>query len=140
MALETTLVLIKPDAVERGLVGELLARFERRGFRIRGLRQMVLERERAETHYAEHSERPFFGELVDFITSGPLVAIALEGEGAVASVRTMMGTTNPLDSAPGSIRGDYALELSRNIVHGSDSAASAERELAIYFGAGELLP
>ncbi len=140
MPTETTLVLLKPDAVRRGLVAELIGRFERRGFRIRGLKQLVLERSVAEEHYAEHSERPFFGELVDFITSGPLVALALEGPGAIATVRTMMGATNPLDSAPGTIRGDYALVLSENIVHGSDSPESAARELPLYFGAGELLP
>ena len=140
MPTETTLVLLKPDAVRRGLVADLIGRFERRGFRIRGLKQLVLERSVAEEHYAEHSARPFFGELVDFITSGPLVALALEGPSAIATVRTMMGATNPLDSAPGTIRGDYALVLSENIVHGSDSPESAARELPLYFGPGELLP
>jgi nucleoside-diphosphate kinase len=140
MATETTLVLIKPDAVRRGLVAEILGRFERRGFRIRGMRQLVLERALAERHYAEHADKPFFGDLVDFICSGPLVALALQGPDAIASVRTMMGATNPLDSAPGTIRGDLALELSENVVHGSDSPASAERELAIYFSASDLLP
>ena len=140
MPTETTLVLLKPDAVRRGLIAELIGRFERRGFRIRGLRQLVLQRAVAEEHYAEHSERPFFGELVDFITSGPLVALALEGPSAIATVRTMMGATNPLDSAPGTIRGDYALVLGENIVHGSDSPESAARELPLYFGDGELLP
>jgi nucleoside-diphosphate kinase len=140
MPTETTLVLLKPDAVRRGLVAELIGRFERRGFRIRGLKQLVLERSVAEEHYAEHSARPFFGELVDFITSGPLVALALEGPSAIATVRTMMGATDPLDSAPGTIRGDYALVLSENIVHGSDSPESAARELPLYFAPGELLP
>jgi nucleoside-diphosphate kinase len=140
MPTETTLVLLKPDAVRRGLVAELIGRFERRGFRIRGLRQLVLERSVAEEHYAEHSARPFFGELVDFITSGPLVALALEGPSAISTVRTMMGATNPLDSAPGTIRGDYALVLSENIVHGSDSPESAARELPLYFAPAELLP
>jgi nucleoside-diphosphate kinase len=140
MPTETTLVLLKPDAVRRGLVAELIGRFERRGFRIRGLKQLVLQRSVAEEHYAEHSARPFFGELVDFITSGPLVALALEGPSAIATVRTMMGATNPLDSAPGTIRGDYALVLSENIVHGSDSPESAARELPLYFSPGELLP
>jgi len=135
---ETTLVLIKPDAVRRGLVAEILGRFEQRGFRLRGLRLMVLDRARAEEHYGEHSERPFFGELVDFITGGPLVALALEGPEAVATVRTMMGATNPLQSAPGTIRGDLALLLGENVVHGSDSPASAERELAIFFPDGLL--
>ena len=140
MPTETTLVLLKPDAVRRGLVAELIGRFERRGFRIRGLKQLVLDRAVAEEHYAEHAARPFFGELVDFITSGPLVALALEGPSAIATVRTMMGATNPLDSAPGTIRGDYALVLGENIVHGSDSPESAARELPLYFADGELLP
>jgi nucleoside-diphosphate kinase len=140
MPTETTLVLLKPDAVRRGLVADLIGRFERRGFRIRGLKQLVLDRTVAEEHYAEHSARPFFGELVDFITSGALVALALEGPGAISTVRTMMGATNPLDSAPGTIRGDYALVLSENIVHGSDSPESAARELPLYFAAAELLP
>jgi nucleoside-diphosphate kinase len=140
MATETTLVLLKPDAVRRRLVAELIGRFERRGFRIRGLKQLVLAREVAEEHYAEHAERPFFGELVGFITSGPLVALAIEGPGAIATVRAMMGATNPLDSAPGTIRGDYALLLGENIVHGSDSPESAARELPLYFAEGELLP
>jgi nucleoside-diphosphate kinase len=135
---ETTLVLIKPDAVRRGLVAEILGRFEQRGFRLRGMRLLLLERERAERHYAEHSERPFFGELVDFITGGPLVALALEGPEAVATVRTMMGATNPLQSAPGTIRGDLALLLAENVVHGSDSPESAARELEIFFPDGLL--
>ena len=138
MATETTLVLIKPDAVRRGLVAEILGRFERRGFRLRGMRLLLLERERAERHYAEHSERPFFGELVDFITGGPLVALALEGPEAVVTVRTMMGATNPLQSAPGTIRGDLALLLAENVVHGSDSPESAARELEIFFPDGLL--
>jgi nucleoside-diphosphate kinase len=135
---ETTLVLIKPDAVRRGLVAEILGRFEHRGFRLRGMRLLLLERERAERHYAEHSERPFFGELVDFITGGPLVALALEGPEAVVTVRTMMGATNPLQSAPGTIRGDLALLLAENVVHGSDSPESAARELEIFFPDGLL--
>jgi len=134
MPTETTLVLIKPDAVARGLIAEILGRFERRGFRLRGLRLLVLERSAAESHYAEHRERPFFGELVDFITSGPIVALALEGNDAISTVRTMMGETHPTNSAPGTIRGDLALELSENVVHGSDSPESAERELALFFG------
>ena len=138
--METTLVLIKPDAVRRGLTSEILGRFERRGFRIRGLKQLVLSRAKAEEHYAEHAAKPFFGELVDFITSGPLVALALEGPKAIPTVRTMMGATNPLDSAPGTLRGDLALVLAENVVHGSDSPESAERELAIYFSGAELLP
>ena len=150
--METTLVLLKPDAVRRSLMAEMIARggelgrvlaeiigrFERRGFHFRGMRLLQLDRAMAETHYAEHSERPFFGELVDFITSGPIVALALEGEGAVLAVREMMGKTNPLDSAPGTIRGDLALLMGENIIHGSDSTESAERELAIYFPDGLL--
>lgn len=138
--METTLVLIKPDAVRRGLTAEILGRFERRGFRIRGLKQLVLSRAKAEEHYAEHSAKPFFGELVDFICSGPLVALALEGPKAIPTVRTMMGATNPLGSAPGTLRGDLALVLAENVVHGSDSPESAARELAIYFTSDELLP
>jgi nucleoside-diphosphate kinase len=140
MATETTLVLIKPDAVQRRLVAEILGRFERRGFRLRALKQLVLSRDAAERHYGEHAEKPFFGELVGFITSGPLVALALEGPEAIGTVRTMMGATNPLASAPGTIRGDLALVLSENVVHGSDSPESAARELAIFFADDELLP
>jgi nucleoside-diphosphate kinase len=134
MPTETTLVLIKPDAVARGLVSEITGRFERRSFRFRGMRLLVLDRVTAEQHYAEHRERAFFGELVEFITSGPLVALALEGPDAIATVRTMMGATNPTASAPGTIRGDLALELAENVVHGSDSPESAARELALFFG------
>jgi nucleoside-diphosphate kinase len=136
VAVERTLVLLKPDAVRRGICGELIARFERRGFRIRGARYLKVTRGLAGQHYAEHRGKPFFGELVSFITSGPTVALALEGESAISVVRTMMGATNPLDSAPGTIRGDYALELSENVVHGSDSKASARRELALFFPDG----
>jgi nucleoside-diphosphate kinase len=134
MPTETTLVLIKPDAVARSLTAEILGRFERRGLRLRGMRLLLLDRATAEQHYAEHRERPFFGELVAFITSGPLVALALEGEEAISTVRTMMGATNPTASAPGTIRGDLALELAENVVHGSDSPESAERELGLFFG------
>src|SRR3954447_5509852 len=140
MATETTLVLIKPDAVRRRLVAEILGRFERRGFVLRGLKQLQLPREAAERHYAEDAEKPFFRELVDFIAGGALVALALEGPEAIVTVRTMMGATNPLASAPGTIRGDLALVLSENVVHGSDSPESAARELAIFFSDDELLP
>ena len=136
MAVERTLVLIKPDGVRRGLCGELLARFERRGLRIRGARFLNVTRQLASRHYAEHKGKPFYTGLVEFITSGPTLAVALEGESAISVVRTMMGATNPLDSDPGTIRGDYALELSENIVHGSDSKASAKRELALFFPNG----
>jgi nucleoside-diphosphate kinase len=139
MPTETTLVLIKPDAVARELTAEIIGRFERRGFRFRGLRLLVLDRATAEQHYDEHSARPFFGELVDFITSGPIVAMALEGNDAISTVRTMMGETHPTRSAPGTIRGDLALELAENVVHGSDSPESAQRELGLFFG-DALLP
>jgi nucleoside-diphosphate kinase len=133
MAVERTLVLIKPDAVQRGLAGDILARFERRGLQIRDARLVQVDRELAERHYAEHAEKPFFGELVEFITSAPTLALALEGEGAIATVRRTMGATNPADSEPGSIRGDLALSMPDNLVHGSDSPESAERELDLWF-------
>ena len=138
MAAETTLVLVKPDGVRRGLAGEIVARFERRGLELRGARLLKISRGLAQEHYGEHKGKPFFGDLVSFITSGPVLALAVRGEGAIATVRTMMGATNPLDSAPGTIRGDYALELSENIVHGSDSKASAKRELGLFFPDGLL--
>ena len=136
MAVETTLVLVKPDGVRRALAGEIIGRLERRGFELRGARLLKIPRALAQEHYAEHKQRPFFGDLVTFITSGPVLALAVKGEGAIATVRTMMGATNPLDSAPGTIRGDFALELSENIVHGSDSKASAKRELKLFFPDG----
>ena len=131
--MDRTLILVKPDAFARSLTGEIIARFERKGLRLLALRQTVLERELAERHYAEHAERPFFGELVDFITSGPLVAMVLEGVDAVPAARQAIGATNPLEAAPGSIRGDFAIEMGRNMVHGSDSAESAAREAALFF-------
>ncbi len=131
---ERSFVMVKPDGVARGLTGEIISRIERRGFSIVAIRKGVMARAAAEEHYGEHRERPFFGELVDFITSGPVVMLAVEGgDGAVAALRTMMGTTNPLDSAPGTIRGDYALEVGENIIHGSDSPESGVRELALHF-------
>jgi nucleoside-diphosphate kinase len=136
MAVETTLVLVKPDGVQRGLAGEIVARLERRGFELRGARLLKVSRSLAQQHYAEHKGKPFFGDLVSFISSGPVLALAVRGESAIATVRTMMGATNPLDSAPGTIRGDFALELSENIVHGSDSKASAKRELGLFFPDG----
>ncbi len=135
---ERTLFLIKPDAVERGLIGEIVARFERRGFRIRGMKLVRVSEQQAAEHYVEHVGKPFYPELVEFITSGPVVAMVIEGLGAVAAVRSMMGATNPLDSAPGTIRGDFALDLGQNVVHGSDSQASAARETAIFFTDAEL--
>ena len=134
MAVERTLVLIKPDAVQRGLAGEILARFERRGLAIREARLVQVDRALAEQHYAEHAEKPFFGELVAFITSAPTLALTLEGESAISVVRTTMGATNPTDAAPGTIRGDLALAMPDNLVHGSDSPESAERELQLWFG------
>jgi nucleoside-diphosphate kinase len=128
------LVLIKPDAVQRGLAGEILGRFERRGLAMREARLLQVDRQLAEKHYAEHAEKPFFGELVEFITSAPTLALALEGEGAIATVRRTMGATNPADSEPGSIRGDLALSMPDNLVHGSDSPESAQRELELWFG------
>jgi nucleoside-diphosphate kinase len=137
--LERTFVMIKPDAHARNLSGEILARFERRGFTVLGMRLLRVTPEQAAQHYAEHEDKPFYPGLVEFITSAPVVAMVLEGPAAVATVRTMMGTTNPLDSAPGTIRGDYALELGENVIHGSDSVASAEREIAIYFSPADLV-
>ncbi len=134
MAAERTLVLVKPDAMERGLAGEILARFERRGLAVRAGRLVRVDRELAERHYAEHSEKPFFGELVEFITSGATLALVLEGESAISVVRSTMGATNPVDATPGSIRGDLALAMPDNLVHGSDSPLSASRELQLWFG------
>jgi nucleoside-diphosphate kinase len=133
MAAERTLVLIKPDAVRRGLAGEILRRFELRGLEIREARLLTVDRELAGEHYAEHAEKPFFAELVEFITSGPTLALVLEGEGAIATVRTTMGATNPADAGPGTIRGDLALSMPDNLVHGSDSAESAAREISLWF-------
>ena len=133
MAAERTLVLIKPDAVRRGLAGEILRRFEQRGLEIREARLMTVSRSLAEEHYAEHVEKPFFGELVEFITSGPTLALVLDGEGAIATVRATMGATNPADAGPGTIRGDLALSMPDNLVHGSDSPESAAREIALWF-------
>jgi nucleoside-diphosphate kinase len=131
--MDRTLILVKPDAFARGLTGEILARFERKGLEIVALRSLTVTRELAEQHYAEHAERPFFGELVEFITSGPIVAIVLEGEGAVKAARQVIGATDPLEAATGSIRGDFAVEMGRNMVHGSDSPESAAREAALFF-------
>jgi nucleoside-diphosphate kinase len=128
-----TLVLVKPDAFARGLTGEIISRFENKGLKIAALRKLDVTTEMAEEHYAEHKERPFFGELVEFITSGPIVAMVLEGRDAVKAARQVIGATNPLEAAPGSIRGDYAIEIGQNMVHGADSDESAAREAAIYF-------
>ena len=134
MAAEQTLVLIKPDAVGRKLAGEILARFERRGLEIRAAKLLRVDRALAEEHYAEHKEKPFFGELVEFITSAPTLALVLAGESAISVVRTTMGATNPVDAAPGTVRGDLALAMPDNLVHGSDSPESAKREISLWFG------
>jgi nucleoside-diphosphate kinase len=131
--MDRTLILVKPDAFERGLTGEIVARFERKGLRIVAMKHMTVERDLAEEHYAEHRERPFFGDLVEFITGGPLVALVMEGYEAVTAARQVIGATNPLDAAPGSIRGDLGLEVQTNLVHGSDSPDSAVRETGLFF-------
>jgi nucleoside-diphosphate kinase len=136
---EQTLVLIKPDAMQRRLAGEILGRFEGRGLSVRAARLVQVDRELAEQHYEEHTEKPFFGELVDFITSSPTLALVLEGEGAIQVVRTTMGATNPVDAAPGTIRGDLALAMPDNLVHGSDSPESAKREIGLWFSDAELV-
>ncbi len=132
--MEQTLILIKPDAFARGLSGEIIARFERKGLKIVALRHMTVSTELAERHYAEHAERPFFDELVEFITSGPIVAMVLEGANAVKAARQVIGATDPLEAGTGSIRGDFAVDMGQNMVHGSDSPESAARESALFFG------
>jgi nucleoside-diphosphate kinase len=139
MAVERTLVLVKPDGVSRGLAGEIVRRFEARGLVLRGAKLLKVTEELAGEHYAEHREKPFFGELVAFITSSPTLALVLEGEGAIVSVRTTMGATNPQNAGPGTIRGDFALAMPNNLVHGSDSPESAVREIALWFGDDELV-
>ncbi|MDX6415165.1 MAG: nucleoside-diphosphate kinase [Gaiellaceae bacterium] len=139
MAVERSLILIKPDAVKRSLAGQILARIERRGFTLRAGKLVLVDRELAEKHYAEHAEKPFFGELVTFITSSPTLALVVEGEGAIATLRTTIGATNPADAEPGSIRGDLASSMPDNLVHGSDSPESAQREVALWFSDDELV-
>ena len=134
MSEQTTLVICKPDAVRRGLVGEILARIERKGLRIEALTMMRVDRDLAERHYGEHREKPFFGELVEFITSGDVVVARVSGREAVSVVRTLMGSTDPAASAPGTIRGDLAITVTDNLIHGSDSPESAEREISLFFG------
>lgn len=134
MATEHTFVMVKPDGVARRVVGEVIARFEAKGFTLERLRMLTIDEDLARRHYAEHVEKPFFPELLSFITSGPVVAMEWSGESVIAAARTLMGATNPLDAAPGTIRGDLATVVTENIVHGSDSAESAERELGIFFG------
>lgn len=136
MAVEKTFVMVKPDGVQRGLIGEIVGRFEKKGFKLIAAKLMQVPTSLAEQHYAEHKERPFFGELVSFITSSPVFAMVLEGENAIGVARTMMGKTNPADSAPGTIRGDFALTIGMNIIHGSDSPESAAREIGLWFNEG----
>ena len=139
MAVEQTLILIKPDAVRRALAGEILGRIEARGFAVRAGKLLTVDRELADRHYAEHREKPFFGELVEFITSGPTWALVVEGEGAIATMRKTIGATNPANAEPGTIRGDLAMSMPDNLVHGSDSPESAAREVALWFSADELV-
>jgi nucleoside-diphosphate kinase len=131
--MERTLILVKPDAFARGLTGEIVARFERKGLRIVAMQHMTMSEEIAGQHYAEHEGKPFYGELVDFITSGPLVAMVLEGEDAIRAARQVIGATNPLEATTGSIRGDFAIAVGQNMVHGSDSPESGQREAALFF-------
>ncbi|WP_027717446.1 nucleoside-diphosphate kinase [Desulfovirgula thermocuniculi] len=137
--MERTFVMVKPDGVQRGLVGEIISRFEKRGLKIVGLKMMQVTRELAEAHYGEHRGKPFFAPLVEYITSGPVVAMVLEGKNAVSVVREMMGATDPQKAAPGTIRAAYGLDIGRNVIHGSDGEESARREIALFFGEGELL-
>jgi nucleoside-diphosphate kinase len=137
--LQKTLVLLKPDAVQRGLVGELVSRLERKGLKLAGMKLVRMDDALARQHYAEHVDKPFFKGLAEFITSGPLVAMAIEGEDAISMVRTLMGETNPANAAPGTVRGDYAVSIGLNLVHGSDSPESAQRELALFFEEDEIL-
>ena len=134
MAVEHTYVMVKPDGVRRAVVGEVVSRFERKGLKLENMRMLLIDEELAGRHYAEHTEKPFFSELVEFITSGPVVAMEWSGESAVSVARTLMGPTNPVEAPPGTIRGDFGLIMTNNIVHGSDSVASAERELGLFFG------
>jgi nucleoside-diphosphate kinase len=139
MIMERTFIALKPDAVQRGYIGDIITRFERKGFKLVGMKLMQVTAAMAEQHYGEHRDKPFFKGLVSFITSSPIVAMAWEGDNVVASARTMMGATNPKDALPGTIRGDFSVDMGRNVIHGSDSVASAERELKIFFQAEELL-
>ncbi len=134
MAIERTFIMVKPDGVARGLVGEVISRFERKGLVLERIRKLTIDEAMARLHYAEHTDKPFFGDLVEFITSGPVVAMEWSGPSAVGVSRTLMGATDPTKAAPGTIRGDFGLEITNNIVHGSDSPESAERELQIFFG------
>lgn len=137
--MERTFIMIKPDGVQRNLIGEIVSRFEKRGLKLVGAKLLDVNKELAESHYAEHRERPFFGELVSFITSSPVFAMVWEGPNAISIARTMMGKTNPVDSMPGTIRGDYAVSLGMNIIHGSDSSESAAREIAMWFNEADVI-
>ncbi|WP_408006527.1 nucleoside-diphosphate kinase [Pseudalkalibacillus sp. A8] len=137
--MEKTFLMVKPDGVQRNLIGEIVSRFEKKGFKLAGAKLMQISEELAQNHYGEHKERPFFGELVDFITSGPVFAMVWEGENVIATARNMMGKTNPSDASPGTIRGDYAVQVGQNIIHGSDSPESAEREINLFFNEEELV-
>jgi nucleoside-diphosphate kinase len=137
--MEKTFLMVKPDGVQRNLIGEIVSRFEKKGFRLVGAKLMSISTELAEEHYGEHKERPFFGELVDFITSGPVFAMVWEGENVISVARQMMGSTNPKDAAPGTIRGDYGITVGKNVIHGSDSPESAVREMGLFFNENELV-
>lgn len=137
--MEQTFLMVKPDGVQRNLVGDIVKKFEQKGFKLAGAKLMQISDELAKTHYGEHSERPFFGELVDFITSGPVFAMVWEGEGVILTAREMMGKTNPQEAAPGTVRGDYGVTVGKNIIHGSDSAESALREIGLFFDKSEIV-
>ncbi|MGG3736959.1 nucleoside-diphosphate kinase [Aeribacillus pallidus] len=137
--MEKTFLMVKPDGVQRGLIGEIVSRLEKKGFQLVGAKFMQVSKELAEQHYAEHKERPFFGELVDFITSGPVFAMVWQGENVIATARQMMGSTNPKEAQPGTIRGDFGLTVGKNVIHGSDSPESAEREIGLFFKEEELV-
>ena len=137
--MEKTFLMVKPDGVQRNLIGEIVSRFEKKGFQLVGGKLMNISKELAEEHYGEHKERPFFGELVDFITSGPVFAMVWEGENVITTARQMMGSTNPKDAAPGTIRGDFGVTVGKNIIHGSDSPESAVREIGLFFNNEELV-
>ena len=139
IVMEQTLILVKPDGVQRGLIGTIINRFERRGLKMVGMKFMQMSRELAETHYAVHRERPFFAGLVDYIVSGPIVAMVWEGNDAIAAARATMGATNPVAAAPGTIRGDFGMEIGRNLVHGSDSPENGQKEVALFFSSDELV-
>ncbi|WP_027954418.1 MULTISPECIES: nucleoside-diphosphate kinase [Halobacillus] len=137
--MEKTFLMVKPDGVQRNLIGEITGRFERKGFKLAGAKLMSIPEELAQEHYGEHKEKPFFGELVEFITSGPVFAMVWEGEDVIAAARQMMGATKPSDAAPGTIRGDFGMIVGKNVIHGSDSKESAEREISLFFNEGELV-